>query len=387
MQNRRPYIVLGIAALVILALFVYLQPEKEETYNWQEHYEEKELSPYGTNFLYQLLKTPSPENFNKLRSPLKRSLPDSTETESNYVFIGEGLYLDTADVNQLLSFAVTGNNVFIASKVIPHDLMYYIYFTECNDAFWDEYEEYADTTISYNFIHSELYDTSGYSTSFVYENELAPYSWHYIEDKYFCEEHHSFIPLGTINDEFVNFVKMPYGKGAFYLHTNPIAFSNIQLLEETGLKYINKVFSHLSDGPVYWDATSRIAKGVADKANNNYDPSRRLSDKSPLQYILSQPPLAWAWYLLLALILLYLLFRAKRRQRIIPVLAKNKNTSLEFISTIGDLYFLQQDHRRLSQQKVKLFYAYVRNHYHLSTTEINDEFASKLAIRSELPLS
>ncbi len=60
---------------------------------------------------------------------------------------------------------------------------------------------------------------------------------------------------------------------------------------------------------------------------------------------------------------------------------------LEFISTIGDLYFLQQDHRRLSQQKVKLFYAYVRNHYHLSTTEINDEFASKLAIRSELPLS
>lgn len=387
MRDRRPYIVLGVAAVIILSLFIYLQGDEEKEYSWREHYREVGEDPYSTSIIRNLLESYSTAELKELRSSISKSLPDSTDKEANYVFIGEGLFLDTADVNRLLQFAESGNNIFISSKVIPYDLMYYVYYMQCNDAFWDEYEEYADTSVSLNLIHPNLQDTAGYNYSYIYNNDLAPYSWNYIDSVYFCEEYHSFIPLGAMNGKYINFVKVPYGKGAFYLHTAPIVFSNIQLLDESGLNYANKVFSHLSDGPIFWDAKSRVEKGVAQRANNNYNQDPRLSDKSPLKYILEQPSLAWAWYILLALAFLYLLFRAKRRQRIIPVVAENKNTSLEFISTIGSLYFMQQDHRRLCLQKIKLFYAFIRNHYQLSTNNIDEDFAENLATRSELPLS
>ena len=83
--------------------------------------------------------------------------------------------------------------------------------------------------------------------------------------------------------------------------------------------------------------------------------------------------------------LLYLIFRAKRKQRIIPVIAPNTNSSMEFISTIGSLYFLQNDHKKLCIQKMKLFLAYLRERYFLSTKDLDDSFIEKVVAKSEIP--
>ncbi|MEK7253809.1 MAG: hypothetical protein AAB316_03635, partial [Bacteroidota bacterium] len=106
---------------------------------------------------------------------------------------------------------------------------------------------------------------------------------------------------------------------------------------------------------------------------------------SPFQYILNQPPLAWAWYILLGLAVFYLAFRAKRRQRIIPVLEYNTNTSLEFIGAVGRLSFLQNNPRALVMQKMKLFLGFVRERYRLPTKELNEAFQKQLAAKSEIP--
>ena len=82
--------------------------------------------------------------------------------------------------------------------------------------------------------------------------------------------------------------------------------------------------------------------------------------------------------------LLYMIFGARRRQRIIPVLEPNTNTSLEFISTIGRLYFIQNNHRKLALQKVKLFQAFIRQRYHIQSARADDDFFNKLALRSEV---
>jgi hypothetical protein len=83
--------------------------------------------------------------------------------------------------------------------------------------------------------------------------------------------------------------------------------------------------------------------------------------------------------------LLYLIFRAKRRQRVIPVLEKNANTSLEFIGTIGRLFFINNNHRQLAAQKMRLFLIFVRERYHLPTKELNEQFTKGLAVRSNVP--
>jgi len=106
--------------------------------------------------------------------------------------------------------------------------------------------------------------------------------------------------------------------------------------------------------------------------------------EGPLDYILSQPPLAWAWYLLLSLGVLYLLFRAKRRQRMIPVLAQNRNTSLEFIATIGRLHFTGKNHRRIALQQMELLESFIRSKYKISTQDKTATFIKTLSSIAEI---
>lgn len=387
MTDRRPYIIFGIAAILILVLFLVFK-KGGQRFNWKETYEEKSKDPYGTFVLHELLKEYFPsEELIVVEENFKDELPIQADAQSNYVFVGEALFLDTSDVTHLLDYVEAGNTAFISSKTIPYDLMFYLYYEECNGYYWDDYSEFADTMGVVNLLHSSLMDPKPYEYKYVFKNKIENYRWQFIDTVFFCEDDYSFTKLGYVNDVHINFARKTYGKGAFYLHTNPITLSNIQLLDETGYTYASKLFTHLEEGPIYWDSYSRTAESVGKRRNQiaSGNSARNLASGGPLQFILSQESLAWAWYLTLALGLLYLLFRAKRRQRIIPVAEENKNTSLEFISTIGSLYFLQNDHRKLALQKMKLFLSFVRNHYNMTTGTLDEEFKNRLAAKSEIP--
>ena len=87
---------------------------------------------------------------------------------------------------------------------------------------------------------------------------------------------------------------------------------------------------------------------------------------SPMRYILSQPPLQSAYYLLLMTLLLYFVVESKRRQRVIPVLKPRENRSLQFIKTIGSLYFKQRNNADLAKKKTIFFKEFLREHYFLT---------------------
>ena len=133
-------------------------------------------------------------------------------------------------------------------------------------------------------------------------------------------------------------------------------------------------------------------EAVARRRNRSGE-SRSLDDDHTLSYILKQPALAWAWYLLVGLALTWLIFRAKRRQRPIPVLPKNENSSYEFISTIAHLHFREKNYQGLCIQSMKLFITQLREHYgllaHLEPQtmkpHIDDEFLRRLSAVSEVP--
>lgn len=386
-NGKRIWIALGIAAVVGTLIFLF--EESPPRFNWKETYDRERKDPYGTHVIYELLGSyfedaPLHPMDDSLRLP-KGGPP------ANYVFIGAGQYLDSAAAHQLLHFAETGNTVFISSRVLPYELTSelkpYVFCME-NYWYWEYYQDVKDSVGRFELLHPQLKDTTSHLFKYYYREEVRPYYWQYIDSIMFCEPDSGLVALGTMNDSLFNFARLAHGDGFFYFHTAPIAFSNIQLLEEPAVRYAERVFSHLVPGPIYWDEHSKVSEEVARQRNRSAGsppPERRLDAQSPLQYVLQQPALTWAWYLLLALALLYLLFRAKRRQRIIPVLEENKNTSLEFLSTIGRLYFMQNDHRRLAMQQMKLWRAYVRNRYGLKTMELDDRLIEKLTGKSEIP--
>jgi hypothetical protein len=230
-------------------------------------------------------------------------------------------------------------------------------------------------TVSLNFNHPSLRKSGGYWCDFIYEWKKENYQWSYFTDSVLNDSISPFVRLGTLNDNYTSFLKIPYGKGAFYLHTVPIMFTNYNIKRTEGREYAEKVFSNLPTGNIYWDEFSKVPQfGSGDHG----------STETPLRYILSQESLRWAWYVLLGMVLLFLLFRAKRDQRMIPVMELNTNTSLEFIHTIGRLYFIQNDHRALALGQMKLFLSFIRGRYGLLTKSPDEVFIRKLSEKSQV---
>ncbi|HMO38839.1 MAG TPA: hypothetical protein PKC76_05350 [Saprospiraceae bacterium] len=385
MKNRRLWIIGGLLIVLTLLSLVFLRNSRKR-FDWSEKYAISSKQPYGTHIIKTLLQGYFPDKgFEVLRDSLHRQLHlDSLET-ANYVFIGEALYLDSLNTEALIHFVERGNNAFIAANDISQRLMEQIYDGECEDEVWTDYRTIRDSLVPLSLRDTTLQAPGTYFTCrFVRRNLPEFYFWSYIEPNLFCEAPFSITALGYLRKRLVNFAKIEYGDGTFYLHTVPLAFTNYHIVTEAGLQYANGVFSYLPTGKIYWDEFSKTETRLEalNQARN-----RQISSESPLQYILSQPPLAWAWYLLLSIGLLFLLFRTRRRQRIIPVLESNANTSLEFVATIGRLYFLQNSHKKLALQKMKLFQAFVRERYHLRGHDLDEDFIGKLAAKSEVPRS
>jgi hypothetical protein len=171
-----------------------------------------------------------------------------------------------------------------------------------------------------------------------------------------------------------NFVRISYkGGGAIYLHFAPLAFSNFFLLHKKNIAYYENTLSYLPPTVkrVIWDDYFR------------YSHSRQ--SFSSLQYIFGNDALRWAFWLLLLLFALIYGFDSKRRQRIVPVIAPLRNTSLDFVRTIGRLYFQRRDNQNLAVKMTAHFMDRVRTRHHLPVTAFDEDFAERLAYRTGYP--
>ena len=384
MQENKKYILLGAVIIGMTILFAYLFGNSMSQVNWREDYVETNKGPFGTYLSLKLLEEYFPENGVTILTEKISSVLDSAEMPANYVFVGGDMYMDSLSEAALVRFVEKGNKAFITSKAPPMDLMRQVFEDYCGDFYWGNYSIVYDSSAYFNLQHPDL-SLGDSILDIVYEEKFDTtyYSWHYFPEDLMCAENEHLVSLGSMNDGLDNFIKVDYGKGSFYFHTNPILYTNsvLKIMPE-GLEYAHRSFAHLQEGEIYWDKRSRIWH--YDSNQDWWKNKKTFESDGPLKYILAQPSLAWAWYLALALGLLYLLFRAKRQQRVIPVTEPNRNTSLEFISTIGRMYFVQGNHRKLALDKMKLFLVYVREHYKIQTKILDEQFIQQLAVKSEV---
>ena len=168
------------------------------------------------------------------------------------------------------------------------------------------------------------------------------------------------------NKQDLNYIKLNFGKGQFLLHTMPEAFSNYYLLKNND-QYAANVLSYIDADKIYWDEHLKTGRKVV---------------TSPMRFILEQEPLTWAYYVLIGGLLIFVLFKGKREQRIVTVVEPLKNTSVEFTKTIGDLYFQHKDYSNIIAKKISYFMESIRSKYFLNTNDITEDFIKKLALKS-----
>lgn len=383
---NRKRIILGLGVLFILILIVWAVRGGQQRFSWRETFKIDSKEPYGLYGIYEILDDyAGVSEMRTLEDSLAGQLPTSLgDGPANYVFVGGGLFMREQDRDELLAFVSVGNTAFLSTKVLPYDLMFYLYYDECDYIPWDGLSMHMDTTIGLNFVHPSLKRAKTFDYKYVQNFATVQRQWQYFPETYLCEQENGLVPIGETEEGLVNMVQIPYGEGFFYLHSQPLVFTNYHLINEEGRDYVQRALSHLEDGPVYWDEFSRVPERMARRQNQEFRGSqdRRLREDSPLQYILEQPPLAWAWYTLMAMGLLYMLFRAKRRQRVIPVYKAPRNTSMQFLETIGFLYYQKASHQQVAVQAIKLLRTFVKERYGLQWRDQNEAFIQQLSNRA-----
>jgi len=379
MKRRGLYIALGVAMLAGSILLIFSDQLFPKQYDWQENYLADNDGPFGTYVLHTLLA--EQRELVDLNAPIADALPlDATAAPASYVIICDYMYLDSLDQDQLLQFAAAGNTIFLSASVPSQTVLDTILTPYCPDSLFRRPNTIPAQQVSLRMTGSDREHNLSYRTQKYYE----PYFWSYLDEDCFCPPFSSQLDtLGTCSPGGVNFVAFAYGEGHFLIHTTPLAFTNLSMKEESGLAYTEAIIRQLPGDTIYWDRWSMTSASF----NREFSNGPRRYGPGPLQYILQQPALAWAWYILLGAALCYLIFRTKRRQRVIPVLDPNRNTSLEFLQTIGRLYFLQNDHKKLALEDMALFLSYVRNRYRVPTRTLDEAFAKKLSEQAQVPLN
>ena len=371
-------VLLSVLAVVLLSWFYFFSDDKGNKYQWSENLQAGSDQPYGLQFIRKLLESYRPDAhfvFNQKKS-LKKILDSaSVEGQTDYIFIGHGGYLLDSDVEALVSFVKNGNDAMIISSTEPSELLTRIYFQECGEEL-GYYTRESKESITTNFFHDTLKTSSGYTYRYRYGAKDEPYYWQQITSGVFCDATKSIVPLGYHDSLRVDFIKIPVEKGNVYLHCNPILFTNYFLTQRDKVDYAAGVFSHLKGKNIIWDEYTKIPLSGDRTNRNQYD--------SPLYYILQQPSLKYAWWLLLITTVLYVFFAAKRKQRVIPVLETKSNTSLEYVNLISTLHYNNGNHLDMARKKMKYFLYFIRSRYGVSTDHIKEEQIKRIADKSRM---
>ncbi len=374
MKNTGIILKIGIPVLLIAVIF-YLYFSNQSRHNWIENYKYGSKEPYGCYVISEMLRSQDNASFSLLERSGTSTLPALNTTGNTYIFIGENLFLSDAEQDSLLRFAAKGNHVFISSKQVPSEILNTL-FNESGCNYEDVYAEYAENikeTETFNFYDSSLHTKNGFQYTYRYRNEEVEYNWQVIDGSYFCDSSKTISLISYAGDNYVNCFISDYGDGSITIHTNPVMFTNLMMKEASHFDYADRLFSYIPLRSIIWDETSKFP--YSEKSDPAYS--------TPLKYILSQPALKAGWYTLLILAALYILFRAKRRVKVIPVIEPKTNNALSFLRSVSMLFQHSNDHKKMAEMKMKFFLAFLRDRYNYTADTLQrPDFYESLSARA-----
>ncbi len=336
--------------ILILVGMVSFEANRPKPINWTPTYSIKDKIPFGLyvldNEIEGLFKNQKVDRFGvtpyEFLDPRYTYVDSTYNTKGTILYINDDCVIDDESAQELIYFASHGNTIFISANNFP--------------------QKFRDT-LNFNYAYSNIFaDSLQFSV-----NDKEKYNYlKGTENVYFSDLDSSKVEIlgyqkNKANDSVPNFIRIPHVNGEFFLHTQPIAFTNYYLLQKQNHKYAENVLSYIEDDKIYW---------YLEDSRNNVG--------SPMRYIFSQPALKWAWYIGLISIIIFMIFNAKRRQRVIPIKEPLKNTTIDFTKTIGNLYFQEGNHQDIIDKKIKFFLEKVRNEYLVDTFDLNESFIIRL---------
>ena len=332
----------------------------------KESYSKNDKNPFGGYVFFkqatQLFKN---NDIRTRKDKVETSLLHFDDTAALYINISKNFFIGEAGLEAVKSFVEKGNNLFIASE-------------NFDSSFLDLLRVSIAPKTSFMMLEEMQYTSVKLNTAFFLDS--TRYAYFYIPFKnHFTTIADSSVQILGVNDHGQpNFLVIFFGRGRFFLHCEPRAFSNYFLLQRDNFNYLQQALSFAPAGPehVIWDDYyNKRNRAASDKDN-----------KTGLAVLLQYPSMAWAFGLLIALLVLYLFFGSKRRQRVIEELPPNINTSVAFAETVSRLYLQKKDNKGIADKMITYFFEHIRNQYFLNTSQVDDSFVQTFSRKSNMHL-
>lgn len=343
---KKTFQIYGILFLIILLILGILEVNKKPIIDWGKTFDVNEKAPFG---LYVFNKEADVLFNNQLtriqESPYSYYSKEKTNAVHNILVIDKRL--DASSVDKLLEQAQKGSDVFIIGQ-------------RFDDHLQDTLKIRSNTV--YNQKSTLHFTDKRFTKDSLLIDKLPTDNGITLLSK----EHRI---LGSSSDgdsPYANFVKVNYGKGHIYLHTEPLILTNYYLLKPSGQAYVQDVFSYLPKRQTLWFMEED------DKGKSS----------SLMRFILSNEALRNAWWLFLGCLVLFAFFNAKRKQRVVPIIEPLENKSVEFVKSIGNLYLQEGSLGDMIAKKAQYFLHRLRADLLLDTHDLDASFAHKLHLKT-----
>ena len=333
-------------------IFVLLKLASPKTYDWTITYSHVDKNPYGAFALSELLPSIFQGQEIHHSNLTMYEIKDSLKEKDNVLIVSSSFSADKEDSDVLLNHVSEGGTVLISAQY-----------------FWGHFSDTLGVaTYDYFFKGKDILGRKDTATlRFAGMKMDTTIEYYYRRDNihnYFNRFDSTRTTVVAKNDRDLPVtIRVRWGKGSFILNSTPLIFTNIYLLSRDNHEFISTTLSCLDRSPVQWTEYYHLG---------------RMESRTPLRFILSNESLRWAYYITIVSILIFIVFEMKRKQRIIPVITPLLNTTLEFVGTIGNLYYQSAEHKNIAEKKIHFLMDQIRTKYWLNTNVLDESFIMAL---------
>lgn len=388
-----------IGAALLLVLFASCTKQSKtdaDNIDWHVSLDHTKKIPYGSSIAFETV----PHYFPAARreqlshgfryTSIDEHMYGSFDSATLLVLLGLECHLSNEEWISLLKFAKAGNEIFLLSSNLDVHLSRSMRLQKQMQG-WERFplSVYndgkasmkaltlpADSSTSYGYqgraINSFFQPNQALNDDTLSEDETPGGKMKSFEQKTLEGSINSSPELLGFAHGRPDFLRYKVGEGHITLHAAPLILSNYFLLQRGNRAYLDSLWHCFpaNISAIYW---------------NEY--FRRSTEGSSLSVLMRYPATRWALIIAVCILLLYVLFGMKRMQRIVPVVPPVENASVSFVETVGRLYFNKGNHENMAEKMIQHFLEWVRSHYYLDTSQLDDGFIQQLSAKSGRPLT
>ena len=354
--------VFALCILVFLALVFVMQYRMPRRFNWRESYSTYSTQPFGCKIFDEVLATAFPNGYEVTEQTFHQLKNDSFGKPRTVIAHKHAKTMYDIDVESMLEMAERGDNIVLIGSGFQQEINDTLGVFITYD--WDK--KLPDFgTAGVNFRRDSIIIWTGDTARFKRHTVMA---YPKLLDNFIVintksdavRRKYKSLAHSLKNEDWHVVLEFTIGKGSIYLVSASLLFTNYGILDDECRDFVMRVLTQVGDRPVV--RTTAYLPNI-----------EKEEEPSPLRYFLKQKPLRWAIYLTLLTIIVFMIFTARRRQRIIPLVEEPQNRNREFVGLIATLYEQRRDYRDLVLKKFTYFAEELRREQHIDISDPSED--------------